>query len=126
MCKQWRSLILDYKFIEKHMLRARRLQLSCQLEWELNNNNKGGFLRRYVENFNCVTCVAGLFLERSRTSTHVFRIRNFATHQVLYLPDAHNVMQIMGFVFDSSTSECKVAYCYKNEGDFGHEVGFKV
>nr|XP_011467380.1 PREDICTED: F-box/WD-40 repeat-containing protein 1 [Fragaria vesca subsp. vesca] len=30
VCKNWRSLLGDYKFIAKHMARARSHQLSCQ------------------------------------------------------------------------------------------------
>ncbi|KAM5587142.1 hypothetical protein ABKV19_005872 [Rosa sericea] len=122
VCKQWCSLLLDYKFIAKHMLRARPLQLSCQRMWE--HNKTITFL--YDENVKRVTEVAGLFLEESHT-TRVFRIRNFATHQVLYLPYAGNATTAMGFVFDSSTGECKVACFNKNEEvDFGREVGVKV
>ncbi|XP_062014593.1 putative F-box protein At1g50870 [Rosa rugosa] len=122
VCKKWRSLLLDYNFIAKHMVRARPLQLSYQKEWEPNKYNT----ILYDENFKHISGVAGLLLEESLTS-RVFRIRNFATHQVLYLPDAHEKTRSVGFVFDSSTGECKAACLHwKQEGDSGYEVGFKV
>lgn len=105
------------------MDRASSLKLSYQHVWEPNKRSP----TRYDEKFIYLSDVAGLFLEESLTS-RVFRIRNYATQQVLYLPDAHEGTKTMSFVFNSSTGECKVACFYaKEQGDhFGREVGFKI
>ncbi|KAM5587179.1 putative F-box protein [Rosa sericea] len=122
VCKKWRSLLLDYNFIAKHMVRASPLQLSYKKEWE---PNKLINTILYEANFKHISGVAGLFLEESLTS-RVFRIRNFATHQVLYLPDANGKTSAVGFVFDSSTGECKAACFHWKQVGVRYEVGFKV
>ncbi|PRQ30001.1 hypothetical protein RchiOBHm_Chr5g0019881 [Rosa chinensis] len=105
------------------MVRASPLQLSHKKEWQ---PNKLIWTILSGANFKLISGVAGLLLEESLTS-RVSRIRNFATHQVLYLPDAHGETSTVGFVFDSSTCECKAAcFHWKQEGDTGNEVGFKV
>ncbi|KAL6141385.1 hypothetical protein ACLB2K_059673 [Fragaria x ananassa] len=84
------------------MARARSHQLSCQRIVEPTASpSKQVTTLLYAENFRCVASGAGLFMEESLT-TGVFRIRNFATGQVLYLPDAHDSTGgvHVGFAFD--------------------------
>ncbi|KAH0983178.1 hypothetical protein GBA52_010355 [Prunus armeniaca] len=103
VCKQWFSLFQDLQFIAKHMDRVRPLQFSYAL---IKQETKK--LEAVVdENFKVLEVCSGLFLEKSLNS-QVCRIRNPATHQVLYLPNAHDRAEIKDFVFNPSTHECKV------------------
>ncbi|CAL2254774.1 unnamed protein product [Prunus armeniaca] len=103
VCKQWFSLFQDLQFIAKHMDRVRPLQFSYAL---IKQETKK--LEAVVdENFKVLEVCSGLFLEKSLNS-QVCRIRNPATHQVLYLPNAHDSAEIKDFVFNPSTHECKV------------------
>lgn len=80
----------DYKFIVKHMDRASSLQLFYQHVWEPNKRSTNLFDEKFI----LLSGVSGLFLEESLTS-RVFRIRNYATKQVLYLPYAHEGTKTM-------------------------------
>ncbi|KAM1562230.1 hypothetical protein ACFX1Z_005262 [Malus domestica] len=90
VCKLWCLLIgQDYEFIAKHE------SLACYERLPTDYN------------FNIESRYAGLFQEKSGSS-QVCQIRNPATRQVLYLPDAHEGVVQMDIIFNSLTHECKV------------------
>ncbi|CAB4276743.1 unnamed protein product [Prunus armeniaca] len=120
VCRQWCSTFQEEDFIAKHWVRATPLRLPYRYIWDYNNS-----VSFYEENFKLIGNSCGLFLEKNYSS-QVFRIRNFAMHQVLYLPHARNAyINTMCFVLNLSTGECKVAYFYI-KGNLDAEVGLKV
>lgn len=121
VCRQWWSKFQEEDFIAKHTVQASPLRLSYRYIWDVNN-----YVCFYDENFKLIGNSCGLFLEKNYSS-HVFRIRNFAMHQVLYLPHAANACMnnTMCLVLNLSTGACKVAYFY-TKGNLGAEVGLKV
>lgn len=115
MCKQWCSLIKDYKFVLKHMERTSPMLLL----YPCKSNDA---------NFEFVSSSAGLCMEKSVSNSRVFRIRNPATHQVLYLPDVPPYTTTVDFAFNSFTGECKVLCVYwdKIRRNVDAKFGFKV
>lgn len=116
VCKQWCLLLTqDHQFIAKHSDRASPLLLQCMI-------SPGQIL--YDENFKFLyRLFGGLLVEMSLKNSGVYRIRNPATHQVLYLPDAHEGTDQIDIAFNSFTHECKVVCVH---GEDGEEVGFEV
>ncbi|XP_068320383.1 putative F-box protein At1g50870 [Pyrus communis] len=113
VCKQWCLLIEGYKFIEKHRAQTRYSLPPCyQCQWD-KGRMKG--VASYGD-FELQCDCSGLFLEKSKTS-QVCRIRNPATHKVLYLPKApEGTRVVLDLGFNSLTGECKVACAYRREG----------
>ncbi|PRQ44415.1 putative F-box domain-containing protein [Rosa chinensis] len=103
VCKRWCSLIQDYNFILKNMDRTSTMLLFYPC-------------KSHDENFEFVSSCAGLCMEKSASesasNSTVFRIRNPATHQVLYLPDPPPYTSSVDFAFNSLTGECKVLCFY--------------
>ncbi|XP_040371942.1 putative F-box protein At1g46840 [Rosa chinensis] len=112
VCKQWCSLIQDDKFVLKHMDRSRPTDQ---------------FYRTADEKFKFISTYGGLCLERSLSNSRVFRIRNPAAQQVLYLPDGPEYTNTMDFAFNSSTRECKVVCCcWENNEVDSTEASLKI
>ncbi|KAL6141548.1 hypothetical protein ACLB2K_059836 [Fragaria x ananassa] len=81
------------------------------------------------DNFEFVSSCAGLCMKKSTASiSTIFRIRNPATHQVLYLPDPPPYTASVDFAFNLSTGECKVIcfYCEKPFINVDAAFGLKV
>ncbi|KAH0987234.1 hypothetical protein GBA52_014411 [Prunus armeniaca] len=104
VCKNWYFFIVhDRKFIAKHKERTCLLRLRYVYKHEANK-----LTVILDKSFGMEAFCAGLVLEKSLTNSQVFRIRNPATHQVLYLPNAHEGTRNMDFALNPSTHECKV------------------
>lgn len=79
------------------------------------------------KNFKFISTDGGLFMERSLSNSRVFRIRNPAAQQVLYLPDAPDNTSTMDFAFNPSTRECKVVcICWEENEVHSTEPCLKV
>ncbi|ONI11856.1 hypothetical protein PRUPE_4G130300 [Prunus persica] len=114
--KNWSSSMEEYSFISKHMNRTRPVRLKYRL-----TKQPGYIALGSEENYECMFIVAGLVLEK-HSSSQVCRIRNPATHQVLYLPDAHLGVNLMVSTFNSSTGEVKLVASYSENNEAGFEV----
>ncbi|KAI5333806.1 hypothetical protein L3X38_023938 [Prunus dulcis] len=118
VCKNWYFLIVhDRKFIAKHMERTCLLRLRYVCKHEANK-----LTVIFDKSFGMAAFCAGLVLEKSLTNSQVFRIRNPATHQVLYLPNAHEGTRNMDFALNPSTHECKLVCFYGKDSEVGFEV----
>ncbi|XP_068316497.1 putative F-box protein At1g47790 [Pyrus communis] len=122
VCKQWRLLIQDYKFFVKHRDRTNYV---LPLSYRYNQkSHKTVALSK--EDFKLSCLCAGFYVELSVTS-QVCRIRNPATRQVLYLPDAPKGTRTLDLAFNSLTGECKVASIYRRKAKkTGYLVGLEV
>ncbi|PQQ15326.1 F-box protein [Prunus yedoensis var. nudiflora] len=114
--KNWSSSMEEYSFISKHMNRTRPVRLKYRL-----TKQPGCIALGSEENYECKFIVAGLVLEK-HSSSQACRIRNPATHQVLYLPDAHVGVNLMVSTFNSSTGEVKLVTSYRENNEVGFEV----
>ncbi|CAB4278016.1 unnamed protein product [Prunus armeniaca] len=118
VCKNWYFFIVhDRKFIAKHKERTCLLRLRYVYKHEANK-----LTVILDKSFGMEAFCAGLVLEKSLTNSQVFRIRNPATHQVLYLPNAHEGTRNVDFALNPSTHECKVVCFYGKDSEVGFEV----
>lgn len=83
--------------------------------WETNSKAANTI---FDENFIYYSNFGGLFVEKNRTRSQVFRVRNPAMHQALYLPDTHKGIRGIDFALNLFTGECKVACFYMKNVTF--------
>ncbi|KAK0578504.1 hypothetical protein LWI29_011490 [Acer saccharum] len=83
VCKQWYKLIEDRSFIMKHFSRSE--PVIVYFEDKVENLDVDGTIVR--EKFRIIDVFAGVILERGDISCK-YRLRNFTTQEIFYLPNS--------------------------------------
>ncbi|KAK3207028.1 hypothetical protein Dsin_021074 [Dipteronia sinensis] len=83
VCKQWYKLIEDRSFIMKHLRRSEPVVV--YFEDKVENLDVDGTI--VPETFRIIHVFAGLILERGDKSCK-YRLRNFTTQEIFYLPNS--------------------------------------
>ena len=118
VCKQWYALTQDRHFIEKHMSRV--TNIARFYNTLLINPLIGGGGGGDGEIFYLICGCIGLLLEKSNASKKYY-IKNFATCQILELPEPRKNSFGMTFSFVPSTGCFKLVSVYDDNEEAGIE-----
>ncbi|KAK4439296.1 putative F-box protein [Sesamum alatum] len=111
VCKQWRALIHDHYFIEKHMDQS-------SVVWHWYNVVRTGN-NLHIGSFSYLHGCDGLLLLRNNSSFKYY-VWNPATRRVLELPDPHSGNYGFGFCYVPATGDYRIVSIY-NDQENGRE-----
>ncbi|KAK0577800.1 hypothetical protein LWI29_000336 [Acer saccharum] len=109
VCKQWYKLIEDRTFIVKHLSRTKAV--TVYFEDKVESLDVDGTIVQ--EKFKIMSMFAGLIVEKGKTSSK-YRLRNFTTQEILYLPNPHEDTYIISSHYNLS-GEIKLVSVYGDE-----------
>ncbi|KAI9198617.1 hypothetical protein LWI28_019178 [Acer negundo] len=109
VCKQWYKLIEDRTFIVKHLSRTKAV--TVYFEDKVESLDVDGTIVQ--EKFKIMSMFAGLIVEKGKTSSK-YRLRNFTTQEILYLPNPHEDTFIISSHYNLA-GEIKLVSVYGDE-----------
>lgn len=118
VCKDWYDLIENRSFAAKHYSRSH----TVIVEIENNKTDQLDFNGSTIdENFKIRSTIAGFLLEKGLTSKK-YRLRNFITEEVIYLPNLHqNCFALLCFLHQHTSLDFTFLCINKQTHDFTYE-----